>query len=231
MSGLPADHETCGLCDHPVEVRTGRHGDFVSCSRFPACEWSRSIEPPPAVAPPVRHDFASGEGFPVAPGAWDYLYCITIHGVDGTPAGAKFGRSNNPFRRLLEHRERFPSFYLRLDLVLRGLRADVVKWESLLCQFVIAQGWNLNQSGEWLGPRPELTSLLGVCHGETAHWAPVDQPPKLHVEMESPEWLEARRARKRVQKLAAIKAGDMSTVTIADLKAMIAVTEQPRQAS
>lgn len=223
MRREPHEDETCGDCDYPIEVRDGRRGEFVGCTQFPDCTWTRPIDDETPREAPAG---VSGDGLCMPAASWDYLYCVAILGMDGLTAGAKFGRSNHPFRRLLGHRERFPGLRLRLDLVMRGTRTDVGRWEGLLKAHVLANKWNLNQSGEWVGPRRELLDMLDACCGAPAQWAPSPRPPSLHVEMESSEWVRAKQCERRDQKLDLFKRGDVSTLTLADLRVMVAFAER-----
>ena len=36
--------DTCPRCAAPITYRHGKYGEFVSCSRYPACDWSASFE-------------------------------------------------------------------------------------------------------------------------------------------------------------------------------------------
>jgi DNA topoisomerase-1 len=36
--------EDCPECGHPLVIKQGRFGDFISCSNFPACKYSRQIQ-------------------------------------------------------------------------------------------------------------------------------------------------------------------------------------------
>ena len=33
MRRLPHEDETCGDCDYPIELKEGRYGEFVGCTR------------------------------------------------------------------------------------------------------------------------------------------------------------------------------------------------------
>jgi ssDNA-binding Zn-finger/Zn-ribbon topoisomerase 1 len=38
------DTENCPRCGKPLEIRGGRHGDFIGCTGYPKCKYTRSYE-------------------------------------------------------------------------------------------------------------------------------------------------------------------------------------------
>jgi DNA topoisomerase-1 len=57
--GVPLD-EACPECGSQLLMRFGRYGTFVGCSTYPACKYTRDLEP--AAAPAPRGGAAAGSG-------------------------------------------------------------------------------------------------------------------------------------------------------------------------
>jgi hypothetical protein len=90
----------------------------------------------------------------IQPPELHYLYLIAVNGAEDpdicAPRGFKFGRSQNPMRRLQEHRANVPGSRMAMWMILVGDPADVLRAETTIIRCVKANRFKWHRSGEWV---------------------------------------------------------------------------------
>ena len=46
--------EKCPKCTSPLSIRLGRHGNFIGCTNYPECDYTRNIGDDPKAEPASR---------------------------------------------------------------------------------------------------------------------------------------------------------------------------------